>query len=103
MIEFYNPYTRVTLVYPVKDVKKYVKFILLKVGIPDLEDALFNCWQISASLSEEERKMLAVVQTIVSATKDGYIKPEDFDIFRLAGEVAAEAGININSNRIEPS
>jgi hypothetical protein len=89
-INFINPYTRVFLTFPVEEIKEALRFIFRTVKIDDLDDALVNCWQISGALSERERKMLSMVQTIVSGTKDGHVKPEDFDVYKLARKVAAE-------------
>jgi len=87
-IEFFNPYTRVSLSFPFEKVKRAVEFVITTAGVGDLDDALFNCWQISAIFSEEERELLSLAQTIVSGTKDGFIRPEDFDVYKLAREIA---------------
>jgi len=92
-IEFINPYTKVVLSFPFQKVKEAVRFVLSTVGIRDLDDALVNCWQLSVTFSEREREMLSVVQTIVSGTKDGYVRPEDFDIYGLARVVADELAL----------
>jgi len=87
-VEFFNPYTRVFLTFPFERVRRAVEFVISTAGIPDLEDALFNCWQISTVLTKEERELLSLVQMIVSGMKDGFVRPEDFDIYKLAEEIA---------------
>jgi len=92
-VRFVNPYTRITLRFPVSKVREAVRFVLEVVGIPDLDDALFNCWQIAGTLSDREKELLSLAQTIVSGTKDGYVKPEEFDVYKVAEEIALEIGL----------
>jgi len=92
-VEFVNPYTRVVIRFPIAKVREAVRFVLETVGIPDLDDALFNCWQIAGTFGERERELLSLVHTVVAGTKDGYVRPEEFDVYALAEEVAGEIGL----------
>ncbi|ADU97754.1 AAA family ATPase (plasmid) [Thermovibrio ammonificans HB-1] len=78
------------MTFPMEKVKQAVRFVISTAGLPDLDDALFNCWQVSSVFTDEERELLSLAQTIVSGTKDGFVKPEEFNVYDLAAEVARE-------------
>jgi len=77
-----EPPSRVVLVYDVKLVRRALSFLKQFTKREALEEALEVAWCLSRRLGEEERRFLSVVQTIYDATKDGIVKPPEFDVFR---------------------
>ena len=72
----YNPLTHREIFIPLP---LAIKLLREAVEREDLEVALTLAWGLVKS--EIDRRAVSIVHSIVSFTKDGLIRPEDFDIF----------------------
>jgi len=73
----------VVLIYKQEEVLKALNWLKTKVRTDDLDLALEVAWGLCSSFTQTEKNYLSTIQTIVTATKDGTIRPEDFDVYGL--------------------
>jgi hypothetical protein len=89
-VEVKNPFSGITLVFPEEKIKEACIFLYQRSGQEDLDTALEVCWSLTSLLTQEEKGYVSLIQTIVNATLDGLIKPEDFDIYSFWTKILSE-------------
>jgi len=82
-VEVRSPFLKIKLSYPVERAEEALSFLYEKSGKTELEEALEVCWSLCRDFSAREREDLTIIQTILSAERDGYVKPPNFNIYEM--------------------
>lgn len=82
-VEVRYPFSSLVLTYPIEEIEKALKFLKTVAPTPDLDTSLEVAWSLCRNFDEKQKDYLSLIQTIVSATRDGLVKPEEFDVYKV--------------------